>query len=421
MQSRIKASWKLGFLALSGEDDRPGLRLFEMGDVVGAVAAARRALKDVVRSHGSDRAEALPNLDLLGMFLVLNGREEEGAAILREALDISTRHLGDDRRAMYDRLQNLGLGELHLGRPREALRHFGKAREGWEGVARLGPEFQVSALGAQCMEAVALAEDGREGQALALLEEAVSALERMDPSPRRDKNLMIARENLRLAHELVRRGGAPQLGWEALHGAGTDDRGRFRWTVEDPGTWRDDPAREMRGAGDLAGAEAKALEALALLPGPGAPGRDRALPLLDSLGQTLVMASRHAEALPYLAEAFSISTRLLGSGHDWTLVRNVSMGMAMLLSGRAEEGLARLAEAAAARAALYGREDPKTLVARTGVGIALASFGRLERAVAVFRDVLAVTERLGPDEIKVMVPSARHNLRLAEEWLEGRG
>ncbi|MDR1037575.1 MAG: hypothetical protein LBT40_13745 [Deltaproteobacteria bacterium] len=132
------------------------------------------------------------------------------------------------------------------------------------------------------------------------------------------------------------------------------------------------------------------------------------------------MAGRDDEALPYLAEAVSVSTRLPGPEQDRTLGRRISMGMATVLSGRAGEGLARLMEAGASRVELLGGEDPRTLSARTDVGIALDRRGWHERAVAVFRDVLAVVERLGPEE-GGMVPMARANLRLAEVRLGERG
>ncbi|MDR1035268.1 MAG: tetratricopeptide repeat protein, partial [Deltaproteobacteria bacterium] len=298
MQHRFKASWRLNFMFPLGGSDLPGYGLYKAGDFVGAEAEARAALKDAVRGHGSGCAEALPFLDLLGAILAKDGREE-GEAFISEARDITYRHLGVRDQAAYDRLQNLGFLELCLGRPRKALEHFRQVGNAWEGGAHREQEYLISALGARSLEAVALAETGREGEACALLEEVVPALESVEPGPktRRDGFLVTARENLRLARDLVRLGGPAPNDWVAQPGGGSVSARIFHWSWDETGTGQDDPAREMRDAGDMAGAEAKALEALALLPGPGAPGRERALPLLDSLGLTLVMACRPAEAL----------------------------------------------------------------------------------------------------------------------------
>ncbi|MDR1038127.1 MAG: hypothetical protein LBT40_16650 [Deltaproteobacteria bacterium] len=79
--------------------------------------------------------------------------------------------------------------------------------------------------------------------------------------------------------------------------------GLFSCSWQNPVNGRGDPALELNEAGDFAGAEAKGLEALenlALSPEQGAPDRERALPLPDSLGRTQFMAGSLAEAFPYL-------------------------------------------------------------------------------------------------------------------------
>ncbi|MDR1037572.1 MAG: tetratricopeptide repeat protein [Deltaproteobacteria bacterium] len=387
---------------------------------MGAEAEARAALKEVVSGHGSGCVEALPCLDSLGMILTRNGRPEEGMGFLREAYEICGRHRGYDSGVTYTRLSNIGICELYQGLPREALARFREARKAWEGMARLEPDCLLNALDAQNMEALALAEDGRANEACVLLEDAVSSLVMVAPHAKSEEYLEMARENLRIALELVRRGGTAPAGWVAVPGGGEPDMGSYHCSWQNPGTGHDDPAREMCDAGDFAGAEAKALEALALLPGQGAPGRDRVLPLLDSLGRTLVKAGRNADAFPYLEEAVFVSTRLLGHDHKLTLARRVNMGMAMVMSGRSDVGLSLLEEAAEAIGERLGREDSRTLAARTAVGIALVKCRRHDRAVEVFRDILAVAERLGSDD-GAMVGAARANLRRAEEFLGGLG
>ncbi|MDR1037574.1 MAG: tetratricopeptide repeat protein [Deltaproteobacteria bacterium] len=421
MEHRFRANgWRLAFIFHFAKNGMPGQGLFDSGDQVGGEAEARAALKDVVRGHGSGCFEALPCLDSLGMILTLSGRPEEGMDFLREAHEICARRWGDNSRVTYTRLINLGICELYLGLPREALARFRQVRKAKEGMARHDPDCLLDALDAQSMEALALAEDGSEGEARVLLEDAVSALERAAPHPKRDELLEMARENLRVALELVRRDGAAPAGRRIVPGGGEPGTGNFHCSWQNLATGHEDPALEMREAGDYAGAEAKALEALALLPGQGAPGRDRALPLLDSLGWTLAYAGRLAEAFPYLEEAVSVSTRLLGHDYTATLGRRVNLGTAMILSDRYEEGLALLEEVADAGEEILGREDPGTLAARTAVGAALAKCRRYDRAVEVFRDVLAVAERL--DYVDgTMVPEARDNLRLAEEFLGGLG
>ncbi|MDR1037759.1 MAG: tetratricopeptide repeat protein [Deltaproteobacteria bacterium] len=422
MKYRFKEPWSLAFLDQWEVSDRPGQELFESGDQVGGEAEARAALRDAVRRHGSGCAEALPSLDSLGKMLITTGRAEEGTAVLSEALEISARRLGNLVGVTIGRIQNLGFGELYLGRPHEALKHFQHVRDTWKTLANRDPRYRMSELSAQCMAGVALAEDGRVGEALPILEGAVLALERMDPLPEREGYLRLARENLGMARDLEARGGEPRPGWEALPekpALGRSSPGTtFLWTREDPGTLGEDPARELREAGDFAGAEARALEALALLPGPGAPGRDRALPLLDSLGRTLALAGRNGEALQYLEESVSVSSRLLGPEHDRTLGRVISMAMAAVVSGRPGEGLAHLERARDVRVKRLGRDDLKTLTARTAVGIALVVCGRADQAVEVFREVLASAERLGPLD-RAIVPQARGNLELAEAWLGG--
>jgi hypothetical protein len=82
VKHRFRERWSLTFLSQFDDCELPGEELFQSGDQVGAEAAARAALREAVRGHGSGCAEALPSLDSLGKMLVATDRPEEGTALL---------------------------------------------------------------------------------------------------------------------------------------------------------------------------------------------------------------------------------------------------------------------------------------------------------------------------------------------------
>ncbi|MDR1037571.1 MAG: hypothetical protein LBT40_13720 [Deltaproteobacteria bacterium] len=323
MLGRLEADWKLRFFTESDEGIRTAELLRFTGDLVGAEAAARSALKDAFRSHGPGFAETLPCLDVLGEILGKLEKEEGGVAAFGEALEISVRRVGDPACLTCLRCQNLGIGELCLGRPREALRIPGQVREVRERSAGIWPVCFMAALDAWCLEAVAVAETGREGEACFMLEAVVLAMERAASVTVRERVIGQARKNLLIARDLVSRGDDSLNVWVFLPANKLFEKVACRWPWENPGTCREDPAREMRGARDFEGAEAAARMALALvtasilpsrrlerleLPIPYSlaptdvlPGRRReALSLPDGLAVTLAMGGRHWEALSVL-------------------------------------------------------------------------------------------------------------------------
>jgi tetratricopeptide (TPR) repeat protein len=407
-------------LAVSGDPcDLPGWDELEADDFEGAESAARRALKDCVRAHGSSCREALPCLDALGAVLILAGREAEAESFLREALDISARVCGRHSGGTGERQLALGVAKLSCGRVWEALEIFDDVADVRSRSRSLGPGHPAT-LHARNFAAVARAEDGGLDEAVAVFREVLDAFGRVPPHVGTEPFFTMAKHNAELAGRL--RGGwlgrRPGPRVEPKSFPGTAGRGfmyRLEHTAVNSGMT--DPAQEMRALGDLGGAEDAARLALALCPAPGAPGGEKALVFLESLGQTLIAADRPREAVEFMAEAYSISRDMLGPGHALTVSRQGNLGVALAAAGRPAEGLMHLRVPMDDRDRLWPG-DPDRLGARSNFGIALILDAKGAGAVSVLRDVLEETERLVPPDVEA-VRRARSNLELAEAIYDG--
>ncbi|MDR1035270.1 MAG: tetratricopeptide repeat protein [Deltaproteobacteria bacterium] len=410
----LKVPWQLRFNPPGDPRDLPGWEEIEREDFAGAETVARRALKDRVRAHGSSCGEALPCLDVLGAALLMANRAEEAEPVVREAVAISSRSAGPLDGYTYDRMLALGVACLNLGRVAEALSLLGTVAEARK--KGLGPEHPAT-LNARAIVAVALVEEGRADEASAAFAEVLDAFGKVPPNLTREPYLSAVRHNAALAESLRSGGAGLPDGGGGLPGAGEQ---RFGFRLEDAearGGLRD-PAREMRGRGDLAEAEKAARTALARCPAPGAPGREEALAFLDSLGLTLSVAGRNAEAVPCLEEAVSLSLVSPGPGHALTLARRANLGIALSLTGRPGEGLGHLASLMDYRVARLAPGDPLRLGARSNYGIALALDGRADMAEPILREVLDETGRIVPPDMDAM-QLARKNLEMAQAVHDG--
>ncbi|MDR1081708.1 MAG: tetratricopeptide repeat protein [Deltaproteobacteria bacterium] len=203
-------------------------------------------------------------------------------------------------------------------------------------------------------------------------------------------------------------------------------------TFDYPGRLGDDPGAELRDRGDLAGAEAAARRALRENAKARGPGHKDALPLLDSLGITLLCASMFREAVPVLGEALRVSGEQLGRRHEDTLTRLMNLGLAMIRADDPEGALDLFDEAMELKAGpagqeagssgrtagSEGQEDWQTLTLKEYFGIALAETGRRLDAILVLQEVLDALERLDPPDER-LIGMARINLDIASRLRDG--
>ncbi|MDR1037069.1 MAG: tetratricopeptide repeat protein [Deltaproteobacteria bacterium] len=449
----LKRQWNVRFVFPGDSRDLPGFEELNRWDLAGAEAAARKALEDSMGTDGPCWEEALPALDGLAAALLTAGRHAEADDVLSEALGASIAILGHGHNHTHDRLLMLGVASLYQGLDREALGCFAAVASFRKET--FGPDHPAT-LQARDLLAVSLAEGGRLDEATALFGEVVAGFGRVPPHLNREPHFSAARNNASLAESLRGEGAAPPAGGaagpedfpgareaggtgealeagqaggigEALDAVQAGGAGepwavgkawerRFFFMLENPAevAGGPDPARDMRAIGDLRGAEAAARKALSRRRRKGSPGREaEELTLLDSLGLTLVMGDRHAEAVRYLEEAVSLSERTLGHDDELTLCRRGCLGLALAMSGRVGEGLDHLMSLLEYRLARRGPGDRMTLAVRTNIGIVLAhDVGRLDQAVEIFREIQAATDRLVPPDRDALV-MARDNLELA--------
>ncbi|MDR1082009.1 MAG: tetratricopeptide repeat protein [Deltaproteobacteria bacterium] len=430
---QYKPKWAFTFFYPFRPEDDPAGSLRNMDDLAGAEAAARGALERHVRAEGPDRPGALPFLDSLGQTLYRDGRYGEAVQALSDSLLLSDKVLGSVHPDTLQRASNLGLAVAGSGRREEAIDLFRNVLDVC--VKALGPGHKMTLI-VRGHLAVNLAEIDELDLARAIFERVLDGAERGIGSD--NFRAELARHNLYEFHMLaISRGmrsvaawprspwpdpeGRPSPGpeWPRGLSAGGPSlcRGQDRFVAVSGAGWAfvfenvalpgEDCGAEMRERGDLAGAEAAARAGLGRLSSGGSEWLGaEALPLLDSLGHTLMRACRWHEAAAVLGGSLVLSERIMGFTHEDSTVRSGNYAIALAHAGFSEEAMSRLDEVVEWRGNVLGEAHPLTLSARGNFAIALVANWCLDVALDIFREVSAGLERLMPPEPERLAAAA---------------
>jgi tetratricopeptide (TPR) repeat protein/CHAT domain-containing protein len=254
------------------------------GDLDGAEAAFRRALRIIEQESGTEGSPYIVVSTNLGRLLVEQGRYADAEAKLREVLALSEHALGGKHPTTATVLSSLATLDLHQGDP-----------EGASAFARRALEIRLEVLGPQHFEA------SKSFATLADIE-----IERGDPA-RADS---LGRQALAIV--------------ESLFGS---EHERVAPIVARLGV-----AASARG--DLAAARAHAERAVAIVERALGPEHPETGSNLHLLGDYERKAGEHGPARAHLERALAIRTSALGAGHPLTSATRLALGRLELESGR---------------------------------------------------------------------------------------
>jgi tetratricopeptide (TPR) repeat protein len=117
--------------------------------------------------------------------------------------------------------------------------------------------------------------------------------------------------------------------------------------------------------------------------------------VLFQAGRSLDSAGLTSAAVAHWRAVASATERVLGPGHQDTLMASDRLASALLVAGRGAEAVALRQRVLDARSGATGPDHPSTLAARTDLGRALLSAGRPADAIIVLEAALASCDR-GP-------------------------
>ncbi len=321
----------------------------KIGEADAAEPMLRRALELRTRMLGDGHPDALSSLAGLGAVYFRQGRLADSEAALRSAVDGLRAALGERHRSTLGVLNTLGVTLEKQSRPADALACFQRA---FDGFTALGGPDDRDAIAAEFNLGFALFSLGRHAE---------------------------SEPHMRRALEARRR------------------------TLDD-----DDPdiLATLNALAGLMGATARLKEAEAFLVealdgsrrlyGPDHPNT---LVILNNMGMMLLETGRPAEAEPYVREALEALRRRHGSEHPNTLSALANMAGALQSQGRFDEadGLHREAIEGMRRSEAMGPDHARTLIAVVTFAAFLRDRGRLDEAEQLAREAHAGFGRtLGP-------------------------
>jgi tetratricopeptide (TPR) repeat protein len=117
--------------------------------------------------------------------------------------------------------------------------------------------------------------------------------------------------------------------------------------------------------------------------------------ILFQAGRSLDSARLTGPAVAHWQALTSASERMLGPGHQETLMASDRLASALLAAGKGAEAVALYQRTLEARSAALGSDHPGTIAAQTDLGHALLAAGRPMEAVSVLERTLAACDR-GP-------------------------
>lgn len=156
-------------------------------------------------------------------------------------------------------------------------------------------------------------------------------------------------------------------------------------------------------------------------------------PLLMRAGRSLDAAHMAGPAVMHWRELVAASDRILGPGHQDTLVAGEQLARACLAAGRAPEAVPWFQWVLTRRLRALGPEHPATLAARRSLGHALVAAGQLSDAITALDTAVGDYERVhGTDHLETLdardelaaayyaAGQARAAVQLAQRTLAGR-
>jgi tetratricopeptide (TPR) repeat protein len=314
------------------------------------------------------------------------GRSEQAATMVREAMEIRRRVLGEDHPDTLVAISDFGVVLENAGDlpgAESAYRQALDARRRILGNEDLATYISASNLGNF------LRSTGSFAEAETLLREAMDGLRRLKGNDNRDTLIAINKFGYLLIEQ-----GRPQEAeplWREVYETGLrvfgpDDPDMLVWTHNLGGL--------LNVLGRSADAEPyyrAALEANRRVHGLEHPAT---LNSTVGYGRVLMDLGRVEEALPYYRSASEVYERTLGPDHPDSLQCNASLGMALQRSDHLDEAEATLRRTLDGRRRVLGPEHPSTLYSMGALGGVLADRAEYDEAVAIYHEALALAERV---------------------------
>ncbi|MGE4070452.1 MAG: protein kinase [Lysobacterales bacterium] len=276
------------------------------GQISDALSLLRDALARQQRVLGAEHPTTLATLGELALRLQSTDAQAEARQLLQQQIDGRRRHFGDDHPALAVALNNLAVLDYREARYAEAAAGFARAREIWSASLGAGHDHVLSA---DANLAGSYIELGRSGEAVALLDHAISE---------RRRRL----DELGLYSLLLTRGLALEKMGERERAladlAEARDIGARSWT-DAPGEWiwaRTLLGRALANDGRWGEAEAELLAAVDWHAGDGMEDGPRSAAAMLALARTQrQLHGPSAESSRMGAQALEIMTRRLPADH----------------------------------------------------------------------------------------------------------
>ena len=275
-----------------------GRLLSNMGEFEEATTLQRESLEIRRKNHGAEHPDVAYSLGSLGRALHDNGYYEEAERTLREAYDMHVRVNGPRHPVLVNLKNAIGLIQYDRGDYAAADTSFAHALALLKSLGNDAEHHQKSV--ALVRRAAVLAATGRLADAVAMAREGVAVMERLHE----DQAMGIATAKVKLASILLQSGSVAEA--ESLFAEGL--------------------------------ARMRALEA-------GAPVRPRDCDALIGLGRCRLAAGDVAGAEGRMREALAIHREYFRPGHPATARARIALAEVLVANGRATEARALLRDA----------------------------------------------------------------------------
>ena len=318
------------------------------GNSITAREILDKSSKDIDTSLAKDPEMKARMLQVMGTVYEHLGLYSQGAAILRQAVDIDLVALGPEHRDTLAASAALGHCVEHEGHLPEA-----------EKIDRETLATAARVLGANHRTT---------------LQTEANLASTLDSEGQLAESERIYRETLALQQRNF--GGDDPDTLETMRGLG--------WTLTDRGQYADAEKLYRQG-----------LEINERVLGPENP---ETLTAMEQLGTVLGLEKRNAEAEALLRPALNIQRRVLGPEHQNTLATMNHLGIILQQENKYDEAEALYRTVAEAMSRTLGPENRSTLLAKLNIATVKDKTGQYVEAERIYRDVLSIQIRtLGRD------------------------
>ncbi len=318
------------------------------GNSITAREILDKSSKEIDTSLAKDPEMKAKMLQVMGVVYEHLGLYSQGAAILRQAVDIDRAALGPEHRDTLAASAALGHCVEHEGHLPEAEKID---RETLGTAARVLGANHRTTLQTEANLASTLDSEGRLAESERIYRETVALQQR----------------NF---------GGDDPDTLETMRGLG--------WTLTDRGQYADAEKLYRQG-----------LEINERVLGPENP---ETLTAMEQLGTVLGLEKRNAEAEALLRPALDIQRRVLGPEHQNTLATMNHLGIILQQENKYDEAEALYRTVAEAMSRTLGPENRRTLLAKLNIATVKDKNGQYVEAERIYKDVLSIQIRtLGRD------------------------